>query len=288
MRPPAWTPSPSGSRARALDVCHRPQHVRALAARRTHPEHPVLPGAGRHSHQVQLAVSGAWEVDVGDGGEARSIEHGATRHGAERRPDEQLVRDEGRHRVPGESETGVPVASSTPKAKGLAGLTAICIERVVAPPSFWSTVFIDVAVTDTDASARHQGVAPDRCLFEESGEGLLVVSGHAEVDGTEAVRPEPGSAAPGGWRRGSSRAPGTRWRSRARPRWRVRPRWGGDGRADCRRRGSRAPPCGPDPGQSRARRPRPPSQCHRRRSARAYPHSLTPERRRSIRFPRRG
>ena len=56
---------------------------------------------------------------------------------------------------------------------------ATCIERMVAPLSFSSTTFIDVAVSDAHPTARHDGVA-SRCSFtEDIGQGRLVISSHA-------------------------------------------------------------------------------------------------------------
>ena len=72
--------------------------------------------------------------DVGDGDDRRSVEDGVAHHLAQRRAGEQLEADQRADRVAGQPEHGYATvaAASSPKANGLAGLIAICIQRMSA------------------------------------------------------------------------------------------------------------------------------------------------------------
>ena len=107
--------------------------------------------------------------------------------------------------LPGSPNTGVAESARTPKANGLAGLMATCIQRIVPALSFSRTTRTrsrSPTLTPPLVRMASHVVAAARQHFDQRG---LVVADDPEVD----ARPNPpGGRVPAGsdgWRRGSCR-----------------------------------------------------------------------------------
>ena len=171
------------------------------------PSTPFSSGAGRHPHEVQLAIGATREIDLGDRGKAWSIEHGAAGHRTKRGPDEQLVGHKSRDRVPGQAEDRCPGFLEHPEGKGFGGLDGDLHRTHGGPAQILEHGLHQVAVTDADSSARDDGIASGSCLFEQGGRGPPHRLRPRRGRQCRSRQPAAGRAAPDGWRRGSSLAP---------------------------------------------------------------------------------
>ena len=139
---------------------------------------------------MHLAVRLAGEISVGHGRQQRTIGVGEAGHGAQCRPDEELVGDEGRHGIPRQAEDRGSRWPERPEGEGLrrpdgdlhpaGGPLAQLLEHHLH----------QVAVPHADAAARDQRIAAGGSGLEGLGQVPLVIPYASEVDRLPTVGPE--------------------------------------------------------------------------------------------------
>ena len=145
---------------------------------------------------------------AGDGRRRRAqqVGVGPTGQAPERRAGEELEADHRRHRVAGQPEHGRARSPDGPKANGLAGRMAICIQRM--SPIAVEHHLHEVDVAHRHAAAREDGVAGRRRRRGWRPRMASSSSAHeAEVDRRRRRPPRPARAAWAGWSRGSGPGP---------------------------------------------------------------------------------
>ena len=187
---------------------------------------------------------------------------GVPGHPAQGRAGEQLEAHHRRHRVAGQPEHRA-CRPTSPKANGLAGRMAICIQRM--SPMRSSTTFTrSMSPIDTPplVSTASQVAAPS---LDRRGDGGLVVADQPEVDGLPALLRDQGEE-----RGPVGVADLARRRAAARPR-RARRRWTARRRAAAGAPAPRRRRCRPARRGGRRRSPRRARTRRRRRAGRRRP-----------------
>ena len=155
----------------------------------------VRVGRRENAGEVHLAVRSAGEVPVGHGGQQRPVGVGKARHEAQGRPDEQLVGDEGRHRVARQTEHGGGLRPERPEGKGFRRPDGDLHPAGRPLAQLLEDHLHEVAIPDAHPAARHQRVAPGRSGLEGLRQVPLVVGNATQVRRLPTVRRQLGQEA---------------------------------------------------------------------------------------------